>query len=148
MKKFDKNCQYYLRYSNYIEEDLKRNWSSWSFGQLGFNGTKAQLDNYIESVTDENPISISGFDIYPIDIDNFRFGELYPNYWVVIDNVNANNGLSAHLLPSTLLNVSDALSFIEENKCKYDGSGDGESFDAKKGKLIYSDGWMNIIEIN
>lgn len=130
------------RKSNHIQEDIKRNWSSWNFGQEGFNGTEEELNIYLESSTDERPVWVSGFDIYPSQIKEFSFGELYPNYWVAIDSINALNGLSCVILDSETL--QDA---IEESKKEYLYSGDGDSFDATKAILVYSNNDIHIFNI-
>ena len=133
---------YVARKSNHIADDIKRNWSSWNFGKAGFEGTKNDLDNYLSEATDENAVFISGFDIYPDDVKNFAFGELYPNYWVAIDNVNTPNGLSC--IELTASNLNDA---IAEAEGRTDYWGDGESFDANDAKLVYSNNDIHIFEI-
>lgn len=133
---------YVARKSNHIEADIKRNWSSWNFGQEGFKGTRLELDDYLASATDENPVWISGFDIYPDQIREFAFGELYENYWVAIDNVNAAGGLSCIELDAE--NLEDA---IKEANSRSDYFGEGQSFDATSAKLVYSNEDIHIFEL-
>ena len=58
---------YLARKSNHIEEDMKRNWSSWNFGSEGFEGTKQELDNAIqEAIENDSSFWISGFDFLKI----------------------------------------------------------------------------------
>lgn len=76
---------YVKRYTNNIEDDFKRNWSSWSFGGYGFDGTKEELDAFLDSATEDDPIDISGIQIYAKDIYDIDIRELSPNYWVVLD---------------------------------------------------------------
>ncbi len=125
--------KYVARQSENIESDIKRNWSSWNFGAEGFKGTYDELLTYLSKATEENPIWISGFDIYPDQVNDFQFGELYENYWVAIDNINAKNGLSAISLKAENLE-----SAISEANNRSDYFGDGISFDASKAKLVYS----------
>lgn len=100
------NIMYVARKSDNIQSDITRNWSSWSFGQEGFEGTKEELNELLDSITDENPAFISGFEIYPDFKKEFKFGELYANYWVAIDSVNAACGLSCIDLNATTLEES------------------------------------------
>lgn len=97
------NYEYFVRYTNHIEEDLERGWSSWNFGSEGYEGTKEDLLNDIEKCKDTDggdSIYISGFDLWidkdthvSSDIDTIyikdnEIKELYDNYWVLVDNVN------------------------------------------------------------
>lgn len=130
------------RKSNHIEADIKRNWSSWNFGEEGFKGTEDELNEYLAKSTDNSPVWISGFDIYPDHIKEFSFGELYENYWVAIDNVNARGGLSCISLDAE--NIEDA---IKEAESRTDYFGEGDCFDATEAKLIYSNNEIHIFEI-
>lgn len=132
---------YISRKSNHIQEDIKRNWSSWNFGQEGFEGTKEELDEYLSKATEERPIWISGFDIYPSQINEFEFGELYPNYWVAIDNINTSGGLSCIILEAETIEEA-----IEEAK-KVHYFGDGDSFDASNATLVYSSEDIHIFQM-
>lgn len=136
------NKTYVARKSDHIYDDIKRNWSSWNFGQDGFTGTYQKLQNYLKSSTDEKPIHISGFDIYPDDIKEYKFGELYTNYWVAIDDINAKDGLSGISLNAT--NLKDA---IKEATIRTDYFGDGIVFDASRSKLVYSKNDIHIFEL-
>lgn len=133
--------RFIARKSDHIKDDIKRNWSSWNFGEEGFKGTYKELEDYLNTSTDTNPVWVSGFDIYPDDIKNFEFGELYDNYWVAIDNVNASGGLSGILLKSN--NLNDAI--IEANK-RTDYFGDGVVFNSDDWKLVYSKEDIHIFE--
>ena len=133
---------YVARKSGHIQEDIKRNWSSWNFGEEGFEGTRSELNEYLASATDESPIWISGFEIYPNQVKSFKFGELYSNYWVAIDTFNAKNGLSA-----IELNSSSIEEAIEEANNRSDYFGDGISFDANEAKLVYSNNDIHIFEL-
>lgn len=133
---------YVARKSNHIQEDIKRNWSSWNFGQEGFNGTFSELKEYLNTATDSKSVWISGFDIYAEQVSEFSFGELYSNYWVAIDNVNAKDGLSAIELKSESLENA-----INEANTRTDYFGDGISFDASEATLVYSNEDIHIFEI-
>lgn len=130
------------RKSNHIEADMKRNWSSWNFGEDGFKGTKSELNEYLQTATDNSAVFISGFEIYPDFIKDFQFGELYENYWVAIDNVNANGGLSCIFLDAE--NIEDAIIEAESENATY--WGEGNKFDASDAKLVYSNDDIHIFE--
>lgn len=131
------------RKASHIEDDLKRNWSSWSFGAYGFEGDRDQLVAAIEECRD-SAFPISGFEVWidedasiQVDGDEVRVAghklrQLYPNYWVSVDEVNARGGLSCIYLDAETL--EDA---IEEAK---DGffAGDGEVFKASEAILRHT----------
>lgn len=131
------------RKSNHIQEDIKRNWSSWNFGQDGFKGTREDLDNYLSECTDSSAVFISGFEIYADAVKGFEFGELYSGYWVAIDRVNAPVGLSAIELEAD--NLQDA---IKEATDRNDYFGQGVCFDARKATLVHSDDDIHIFQID
>lgn len=125
--------EYIARYATHIEDDLKRGWSSWNFGGHGFEGTKEELEDAIQyAIDNECEFSISGFDLWGDDILKADIRELYPNYWVLVDNVNARGGLSFISLKST--NLNDA---IEEAKNEI-YSGEGVTYHPTEIKLVYS----------
>ncbi|MBV7534038.1 hypothetical protein [Chitinophaga sp. sic0106] len=130
------------RKSNNIQEDIKRNWSSWNFGEGGFEGTRTELDAYLATATDNHSVSVSGFEIYPDLIREFEFAELYAGYWVAVDNVNAKNGLSCIYLDAETR--EDA---IAEATARTDYWGDGDSFDATEATLVFSEGDIHVFEI-
>lgn len=131
------------RQSDHIEEDIKRNWSSWNFGQEGFEGTREELNEAIDQITDSSPLCISGFELYPDFVNDFEFGELYENYWVVIDRVNASNGISGIELDAKVLEEA-----IKESTNRNDYFGDGISFDTSKAKLVKSIDDIHIFEVD
>lgn len=141
----------YIRVSEHIDEDLKRGWSSWNFGLEGFDGSKDDLLTEIQSIADHGgEFWLSGFNIWVdestelddsfgvVFLDDYEIRELYENYWVAVDRVNAVNGLSAHELPESLQIIEDVINEVKNNPAKYDGSGDGESFSAENAKVLYS----------
>lgn len=131
------------RYSEHINEDLKRNWSSWNFGQEGLNCTKEELQNEInDCLENERPLFISGMELWNDELRNADIRELYANYWVLVDNFNTANGLSCLGLESE--NLEDAI--IESENLNY--SGDGQSFNANKATLLYSNENIHIIKID
>ncbi len=134
--------KYVARMSDNIQSDIERGWSSWNFGQEGFEGTQEELNELLNTITDENPVLISGFEIWPHDKNSFEFGELYTNYWVAIDRVNARGGLSCIDLEAETL--EDA---IKEAESRTDYWGEGQSFDANEAKLVYSNNDIHIFEI-
>ena len=142
------------RKSNHIQEDIQRNWSSWNFGQEGFEGDIEELKSLLTSAL-ENEASawISGFDIWveSVNVDyanktvfanDFEFRELHKNYWVAVDNVNAKDGLSGIYLDSE--NIENA---IKEAEARTDYFGDGDSFDATTANLVFSKEEIHIFEI-
>lgn len=166
----DDDAEYYVRYSDYIEEDLKRGWSSWSFGGDGFDGT---FDDLLEYINDSRngEIEISGFNIWidenpkiqtyrneMISVSGYEFRELYDDYWVAIDNVNAEGGISAHYVSDYTINknniitLDDLIQYIRKNKLNYDGTGDGDVLYTDHASVIYqqsvswNDAELNIIE--
>lgn len=132
------------RKADNIEADIKRNWSSWNFGTEGFEGTREELDNALSELSEEkdNYLWVSGFEVRENDRKSYEFGELYSNYWVVIDRVNARNGLSCLILDAE--NLEDAIS---EATIRTDYWGDGDSFDASEATLVYSKGDIHVFEI-
>lgn len=128
------------RQSDHIKADIKRNWSSWNFGEEGFEGTEEELEAELEKVEGNNSFYISGFEIWEQDKDSFEFGELYKNYWVAIDT--RNKGISGIELDAETL--EDA---IDEAENRSDYFGDGVSFDAQKAKLVYSTDDIHIFEV-
>lgn len=112
--------KYLARYSNHINEDLQRGWSSWNYGQDGLNCTEEELQDAINQVLNGelDCIYCSGFDLYADDLKTTEFGELYENYWVVKDK-HFSSSLAAIVLHST-----DLTSAIEEaSNAIYSGDG-------------------------
>jgi hypothetical protein len=130
------------RKSNHIQEDIKRNWSSWNFGQDGFRGTYDELQAELATVTDSSCIFISGFEIYADSVKSFEFGELYPGYWVAIDRTNAPYGISGIELGADTLQEA-----IVEATNRTDYFGQGICFDARKANLMHSDDDIHIFEL-
>jgi len=131
------------RQSNHIQEDIKRNWSSWNFGQDGFVGTYDELQDAMnEAIESGSAFYVSGFELWGDDIKNADIRELYDNYWVLVDNVNSNGpGIFGTELSAETLEEA-----IEESK-ESDYSGQGVCFDAREAKLVYSEGDIHIFEI-
>lgn len=124
------------RYSGYIYEDIKRNWSSWNFGAEGFTGTKSQLEIKIKNaIKHKTELEISGISIPYYELDISKYGELYKNYWVLKDI--RGKGISTHLLKSTT--IKEALEEIKNNPF-IDGAGDGTFIDmaSVNPEVVYS----------
>lgn len=131
------------RQSNHIQEDIKRNWSSWNFGQDGFEGTYDELKAAIQEARDNDScFCISGFELWGSDIKNADIRELYSNYWVLVDNVNGHGAgifgteLKAETLEEAITESASAFYF-----------GEGVRFDAREAKLVYSNDEIHIFEI-
>lgn len=129
------------RQSNHINEDLKRQWSSWNFGQDGFEGTFDELQAYLASADDSFPAQVSMFEIYPGQQSQFEFGELYPNYWVVKDT--RFQGVAVNALPFS--NLQDCINFMNTNP-SFCG-GDGDKVDTSSARLVWSSDDLHILEI-
>ena len=129
-----------VRQSGHIQEDIKRNWSSWNFGQDGFCGTREELDAYLATCNEDSPVCISMFELYPSELGRTKFGELYNNYWVVVDD---RGGLSVNILEHEAL--PEAIEFIQKNK--WFCGGDGNFVDASEAVVLWSDGNTHILEI-
>lgn len=123
------------RYSAHIQSDIQRNWSSWNFGKDGFEGTREEFEAFIASATEEEPICISGFELYAYQVKRTKFGELTPNYWVAIDN---RGGLSCDIIEGAET-LEEALQMIEANPGLANGSGDGSFIDCSEAKVLYSE---------
>ena len=50
----DSEKEFVARYATHIENDLKRGWSSWTFGNYGFHGTKEELKKAMQTAIDNN----------------------------------------------------------------------------------------------
>jgi len=133
-----------VRFSAHIEDDIKRNWSSWNFGQFGFEGSEEELQDAIDAaIAEGESFEISGFEFWPDnnlrgdEIKRGIFRELYSGYWVVADLTHYDGiGLSCHILESGTL--ENALEEISENPAKYDGTGEGDFIDCRSAKVLYS----------
>ena len=131
------------RQSNHIQEDIKRNWSSFNYGLDGFEGTEEELEAEIERVeNNESNLYISGLEIWHEDISNHRIEELYSNYWVVVDE--RNHGLSSISLESDTL--EEAIQELSENEIDL---GSEEMNDCRLAKVVWSDSdnFIHILEI-
>lgn len=137
-----RKVMFVARKSDHIQEDVKRNWSSWNFGQDGFKGTREELDAYLAECTISSAVFISGFEIYADAVKGFEFGELYPGYWVAIDRTNAPCGISGIELGADTLQEA-----IAEATERTDYFGQGVCFDARKAKLVHSEDDVHIFEI-
>lgn len=127
-----------VRWSSHIEEDLKRNWSSWNFGACGFEGTREELQQAIDEVLEgkRQSLEISGFELNADMLRGQRvdddFRELYPNYWVAVDK-ERGEGLSCWILESET--IEDALKEIKERKLI--PAWDGDKVDCRNAKIVY-----------
>lgn len=128
---------FYARFTNHINEDLRRNWSSWNFGEGGFEGSKAELVETIQSaIADECEFEISHFSYYPsrfqvrgvaIIIDNqTEVRELYSNYWVVVDTEKGAGismiELDANSLESAIVEASGIGAWSGAGECMIDAA--------------------------
>ena len=126
--------KYIARYSEHIDQDIQRNWSSWNFGQEGLSATEDQIDAWKEeAIEKEQPFYISGFELWGDDIRKADIRELHPGYWVLVDNTNGfGDGIFGTALKAE--NLEDA---IEEARTAL-FSGEGTRFDAAEWELIKS----------
>lgn len=131
-----------VRQSKHIQEDIKRNWSSWNYGEEGIKATAEQIEAAKEACLNDDtlPFIVSGFEFYGDQVNDMDLRELYPNYWVLVDErfVSAIAGVA--------LNANTLEDAIKEAK-KTDCFGDGIAFDASTAKLVYSQDEIHIFEV-
>jgi len=127
---------YIVRFSDHIQEDIKRNWSSLNFGQEGFEGTEEELEQALESITDESPLWISGIDVY--DASSVTIKELYSNYWVLVDQ-NFTDGLACNILEDAET-LEEAIQEVSASDFDIE-YGEGECVDCSDAKVVYSFDW-------
>lgn len=121
---------YIIRFSNHINEDMQRNWSSWNYGQEGLNCTEEKLEAIKENaIANNEPIFISGFELWGDEIANSDIRELYPNYWVLVDTTRGE-GLSCSIIPNAETTEQAIAAFsngfrpaMEEGETVYCGEG-------------------------
>jgi len=131
------------RYSNHIQEDIKRGWSSWNFGQEGIETTQDKLDEYIESCYETGDgLSISGFDLFGHDLRNADIRELYEGYFVLVDD-RFSSCIAG--IPLNSMNLNDAITESLDG----DYSGCGICIDVKTANLVHSnsDNTIHIFEV-
>lgn len=135
--------KYIARFSEHINEDLNRGWSSWNFGEEGLNATEEQLQQYKEQcIENGNPLHISGFELWGEQIADADIRELYEGYWVLVDNENFGVGISGIELKSD--NLADAIAEAAD----LDYSGDGIKFTSEEVELVQSiDGEIHIFRV-
>lgn len=131
------------RQSGHIQQDITRNWSSWNFGQDGFEGTYDELQAAISEVNENTCFMISGFEFYGDDAKNADIRELYENYWVVVDNEHSK-GKGIFGIELDAAGLTEA---IAEAESRSDYFGDGVRFDAQDAKLVYSNNDIHIFEV-
>lgn len=131
------------RKSNHIQEDIKRNWSSWNFGEEGFTGTYDELQAAMkEAISSERGFWISGFELWGDDIKNADIRELYEGYWVLVDNVNGyGQGIFGTELSAKTLEEA----ITESLTAAYWGQ--GVRFNAQDATLVHSEGDIHIFEV-
>ena len=124
-----------VRKSEHINEDIKRNWSSRNYGQEGLNCTKDELNNEIERcLNNDEPLFVSGFELWGQELKNADIRELYENYWVLVDN-NRGFGLSCNVLQAD--NLLNAISEINNENFDLE-LGEGQTIDCSNAKVVYS----------
>lgn len=133
---------YVVRQSSHIERDLQRQWSSWNFGLEGFHGSYDELMAAFEEAEESGiPVEISTFEYYSKP-RNVQFGELYENYWVVIDS-NFTNTLACNIVEADTLEA--AIELVYTNKVQ--PGGDGDMVDTSSAKVVWSMGDIHILYI-
>lgn len=112
---------FFARFTNNIDADLERNWSSWNYGQEGFSGTREELTDAInECIDNERAFWISGFGLEGRELAdalrNDRIRELYAGYWVLVDN-REGEGISTIWLSAGTLDAAIAEARNEDLYC-------------------------------
>lgn len=137
--------KFIARKSNHIQEDIKRNWSSWNFGEEGLEATEEEIEEWKQEAIDNGqPFYISGFELWGDDIKNADIRELYPGYWVLVDDVN---GIGTEGIFGIELDAENLEEAIEEAEKRSDYFGEGIRFDATEAKLVYSNDDIHIFEV-
>jgi hypothetical protein len=139
---------YIVRQSEHISEDITRNWSSFNYGELGFEGTRKELEEAMnEAIKNESSFDISGFELWEDEIKNSNISELYSNYFVLVDNTRGT-GLSCNILESDSLEeaIEEAIEEVELNGVDL---GEGETVDCTNATVVWSDSedFVHILEI-
>jgi hypothetical protein len=128
--------RFYIRQSQHIQDDIKRGWSSWNFGQDGIAASEEEFEKALETCIEQQmPLPISGFEIWPDEFETSAFGQLYPGYWVLIDQ---NQGLCCSSFEAE--NEQDAISKINANLIDFAA---GESLPTEA-KLVASVGDLHL----
>lgn len=133
---------YIVRKSDHIISDLNRNWSSWNFGQDGLSVSLDALEDYIDNMSDDDILSISGFDLTKQECQESSFGELYPGYVVLIDDNQP--GLCANLL--NVSSLEEAIMLVSAEGFNVDLAVH-ESYDCSNAKVVFSNDDIHIIEL-
>lgn len=132
---------YIVRQSNHIESDIKRNWSSWNYGEDGLNCTEEHLTKWVEEILEDESeskcLDISGFELCGDNLrrvwENDEIRELYPNYWVLIDTETC--GLSCNYLNAD--NLLKAIKEVNEDSFDLDMS-TKDSIDCSEAEVVWS----------
>lgn len=135
-----------VRQSEHINEDLERNWSSWNYGLEGLSCTEDQIEEWKQqSIDNDMPFCVSGFELWGEDIESADIRELYENYWVLVD-LNRGEGLSCNTLECDT--IEQAISIVTNEGFKME-LGEGETIDCSNAKIVWSDkdNFIHIIEI-
>lgn len=135
------NLMFIARQASNIQADIKRNWSSWNFGQEGLKCTEDELQAGIERcIENDSPLWISGFELWGDEIKNADIRELYTNYWVLVDDRFTSSIAGTELKAQTL-----EAAIAEAKGACY--SGDGVRIDCEEATLVFSEGELHIFEI-
>jgi len=127
------NKTYYLRFSEHIQEDLKRGWSSWNYGADGVWMTEEELEALYESslkICESEGSEMEEIALYisEFELTHEKFVNLYkrdlirPLYWqgergyfVVVDENYANSLAAVELEVASL---EEAIETVEkEGNC-------------------------------
>lgn len=112
---------FFARFTNNIDADLERNWSSWNYGQEGFSGSREELTDTINScLENEREFWISGFALQGRELAdalrNGRIRELSAGYWVLVDD-REGEGISTIWLSAGTLDAAIAEARNEDLYC-------------------------------
>lgn len=97
---------YAARVTAHLEQDLKRGWSSWNYGEDGVS--RKAIDRFLaadealeEWERDNDTLSISMFEYTASKLraalENDEVRELYPGYWVAVDESHGG-GLACNII--------------------------------------------------
>jgi carboxypeptidase C (cathepsin A) len=130
-----------VRYSEHINEDLARNWSSFNFGEEGLNCTAEELQSEINScLNEERPLYISGMELWGDELRSATIKELYSNYWVLVDM--RQRGLSCNLLNADT--VEEAIEIVNDPEFAID-FGSELMVNCSAAKIVFSKNNVHVL---
>ena len=133
-----------VRQSQHINEDLRRNWSSFNYGLEGIEATKEEMEAKKQAAIDNGkPLYISGIELWEDDILNADIRELYAGYWVLVDT-RGGYGLCCNILNAESL--EEAITEVTGDGFEIE-LGEETRVDCSDAELVWSNGEIHILEV-